>query len=84
MHLTAQSFADCVREQFNVDVTVREFDEGTSTADEAAAAIGCDAEQIVNSIALIVEAASTKVAVGIVSGAERVSLEKFADVAEYR
>lgn len=80
MHPTAQSFAERVRERFGIDVTVREFEEETSTAAEAATAIGCDVEQVANSIALVVEGESADVAVGIVSGAERVSLEKFAAV----
>lgn len=58
MHPTARSFADRVREQFDIDVTIHEFDERTSTADEA----------------------SADVTVEIVSGAERVSMEKFAEV----
>lgn len=80
MHPTAQSFAERARERFGIDVTVREFEEETSTAAEAATAIGCDVEQVANSIALVVEGESADVAVGIVSGAERVSLEKFAAV----
>ncbi|WP_410767543.1 YbaK/EbsC family protein [Haloferax sp. DFSO60] len=52
MHPTAQQFSDAVRDTHDFDITVREFPEGTKTAQDAADAVGCDIAQIVKSIVM--------------------------------
>ncbi|WP_458209909.1 hypothetical protein [Haladaptatus sp. NG-SE-30] len=44
MHPTTQSFVERIRTQFGIDVDVCEFEKGTSTAADAATAIGCEVE----------------------------------------
>jgi len=56
---------------------VKEFSEGTKTAEDAAAAIGCDVAQIASSIAM---RAADRLVVVVTSGANRVSEEKLAEV----
>lgn len=73
MHPRAETFRERVREQYSFDIDIHEFSEGTKTAADAAAAIGCDVAQIASSIAL--EADDTLI-VSVTSGANRVSMAK--------
>ncbi|QLG26382.1 YbaK/EbsC family protein [Halorarum halophilum] len=50
MHPTADRFATRAREELGFDARIEEFPEGTKTAADAAAAIGCDVGQIVKSL----------------------------------
>ncbi|MEY2398765.1 MAG: hypothetical protein QOJ00_1939 [Actinomycetota bacterium] len=61
-----------------VDVEVREFPEGTRTAEEAAAAIGVAVGQIVKSLIFAVDG---EVTVALVSGANRLDEKALATVA---
>ncbi|MFD1645607.1 YbaK/EbsC family protein [Haloarchaeobius litoreus] len=82
MHSTAARFADRAREEYGFEPEVTEFPEGTKTAADAAAAIGCDVAQIGSSIVLVVDAGTDEeqVVVSVTSGANRVDLAKMADL----
>lgn len=67
-----------------LDVDVRRLDESTATAQEAAAAVGCDTAQIAKSLVFVGDGDPV---VCIASGAHRVDLDLLADaldVAEIR
>jgi len=72
MHERAAAFREQAREQYGVDVEVNEFPEGTKTAEDAAAAVGCDVAQIASSIALVAD----QLVVVVTSGANRVDTRK--------
>ncbi|ELZ97982.1 hypothetical protein C440_02003 [Haloferax mucosum ATCC BAA-1512] len=69
MHPTARQFATQVQEVHGFEPSIEEFPEGTKTADDAAAAIGCDVAQIVKSIVMRVGDETVLV---LTSGANRV------------
>lgn len=69
MHRRAVAFVDCATEEYGLTIDVREFPEGTKTAEDAAAAIGCAVEQIASSLAFEV---ADELVVVITSGANRV------------
>ena len=69
MHPRAEQFRDRVREQLDVEIEPREFPEGTKTAADAAAAIGCDVAQIASSIVFVADGDAVVV---VTSGANRV------------
>ncbi len=75
MHERATEFEARAEREFGFDVDVHEFPEGTKTAGDAAAAIGCDVAQIASSL---VFHAGTDLVVVVTSGANRVSEEKLA------
>jgi Cys-tRNA(Pro) deacylase len=75
MHERAVQFADRASEEYDVDVDVHEFDEGTKTAAAAAEAVGCDTAQIASSIVAI---AGDEAVVVVTSGANRVDMDKVA------
>jgi prolyl-tRNA editing enzyme YbaK/EbsC (Cys-tRNA(Pro) deacylase) len=75
MHPRAEEFATCAREQYGLDVEVREFPEGTKTAADAADAIGCAVGQIASSLVFDVDG---ELVVVVTSGANRVSEGKLA------
>ena len=77
MHQRAKEFADRARREYDFEVDVKEFPEGTKTAADAAAAIGCDVAQIASSIAM---RADDALVVVVTSGANRVDAEKVADL----
>ena len=83
MHSTAARFGEVAREEYGFDPAVTEFPEGTKTAADAAAAIGCDVAQIGSSIVLVVDPGTEdeQVVVSVTSGANRVDTEKLADLA---
>ena len=70
----AAEFSRRARTEHGLDVNVREFAEGTGTAADAAAAIGCDLGAIASSIALVADG----LLVVVTSGANRVDTEKLA------
>jgi Cys-tRNA(Pro) deacylase len=59
-----------------VTVDIREFPEGTRTADDAARAIGCDVGQIVKSLVFLLDGAPV---MALVSGTNRLDEQKLAD-----
>ncbi|ELY85585.1 YbaK/EbsC family protein [Natrialba taiwanensis] len=70
MHPRAQAFADRARAEFSFEPTVEEFPEGTKTAADAAAAVGCREAQIASSLVFDVDGS---LVVSVTSGANRVS-----------
>ncbi|MEX0868066.1 MAG: YbaK/EbsC family protein [Nitriliruptoraceae bacterium] len=74
MARSAQRFA-AFADDHGLELDVREFDAGTRTAADAAAAIGCDVAQIVKSLVFI--AGGTPVLV-LTSGANRVDESRLA------
>ena len=76
MHSRAAEFRERAREEYDFDVDVHEFPEGTKTAADAADAIGCDVAQIASSIVLV---ADGDLLVSVTSGANRVSTAKVAE-----
>lgn len=62
-----------------LDITVTRFPEGTRTATDAARAVGCDVAQIVKSLVFM---AGELPVVALVSGADRLSVERLASALE--
>jgi prolyl-tRNA editing enzyme YbaK/EbsC (Cys-tRNA(Pro) deacylase) len=69
MHERAEAFAAALEERYDLSVSVQEFPDGTKTAADAAAAIGCETAQIASSLVFLVE---DEPVVAVVSGANRV------------
>jgi prolyl-tRNA editing enzyme YbaK/EbsC (Cys-tRNA(Pro) deacylase) len=76
MHERAAEFTAQAHEEYDVDVEVHEFDEGTKTAADAADAIGCDVAQIASSIVVVADGDPVVV---VTSGANRVDLDAIAE-----
>lgn len=75
MHPRAEEFAQRARERHDFDPQIEEFPEGTRTAADAAAAIGCAVGQIASSLVFGV---GNDLAVVVTSGANRVSEARIA------
>jgi len=75
MHGRARGFAERVEDEFGFRPEVEEFPEGTKTAADAAAALGCEVAQIASSIVLMADGEPVVV---VTSGANRVDMEKVA------
>jgi len=75
MHPRAEAFASQAADEYGIEVTVKEFDEGTKTAEDAAAVVGCDVAQIASG--LVFDADGDPVMV-VTSGANRVSEDQLA------
>jgi len=75
MHDRAAEFRTRANDEFGFEVDVHEFPEGTKTAKDAAAAVGCDVAQIASGI---VVSAGDGLVVVVTSGANRVSMAKLA------
>jgi prolyl-tRNA editing enzyme YbaK/EbsC (Cys-tRNA(Pro) deacylase) len=73
MHPRAVEFSERAAEEYGLEVEVHEFDEGTKTAADAAAAVGCDVAQIASSIVML---ANDEPIVVVTSGANRVDEAK--------
>ncbi len=69
MHPRAETFSERAREAYDFDPAIEEFPEGTKTAEDAAAAVGCDVAQIASSLVFDLEGA---LVVSVTSGANRV------------
>lgn len=74
MHPNLTRVADAARAA-GLEIAVRRFPEGTRTADDAARAIGCAVAQIVKSLVFVADGAPV---VALVSGSNRVDLERLA------
>jgi prolyl-tRNA editing enzyme YbaK/EbsC (Cys-tRNA(Pro) deacylase) len=72
-----ERFTDSAR-TLGIDPEIRRFPEGTKTAADAAAAIGCDVAQIVKSLVFMVD---DRPVIAFTSGANRVDPAKLAGVA---
>lgn len=68
MHERAAEFKRQAEASFGTEVAVHEFPEGTKTAADAAAVVGCDLEQIASSLAFVAD----RLVVVVTSGANRV------------
>jgi prolyl-tRNA editing enzyme YbaK/EbsC (Cys-tRNA(Pro) deacylase) len=77
MHPRAEEFSERAADEYDFDVDVHEFPEGTKTAADAAEAIGCDVAQIASSLAF---STGDDLVVVVTSGANRVSEGKLADL----
>ncbi|MDZ7701574.1 MAG: YbaK/EbsC family protein [Halobacteriales archaeon] len=73
MHPRAEEFAAAAAERYGFEVDVHEFPEGTKTAEDAAAAIGCDVAQIASSLVFVADGEPVVV---VTSGANRVSEDR--------
>ncbi|MBB6645300.1 YbaK/EbsC family protein [Halobellus ruber] len=73
---TAEEFRRRATDRYGIDPDVETFPEGTETAADAAAAVGCDVAQIASS--LVFDADGDLVVV-VTSGANRVSEPRLAD-----
>lgn len=76
MHRRAVAFAERAEQEHGITVDVHEFPDGTRTASDAAAAIGCDVAQIASSLVF----AAPEPVVVVTSGANHVSEAKLAAV----
>ncbi|MBE7551955.1 MAG: YbaK/EbsC family protein [Anaerolineales bacterium] len=74
LHPTAQKVADAARE-LGLDITIKEFEETTRTAEDAAKAIGCTVAQIVKSLLFVVNGQPV---MALVSGPNRLDEGKLA------
>jgi prolyl-tRNA editing enzyme YbaK/EbsC (Cys-tRNA(Pro) deacylase) len=70
MHPRATAFAERARERYGFDPDVMEFPEGTKTAADAAAAVGCGVAAIASSLVFDVDGS---LVVSVTSGANRVN-----------
>jgi Cys-tRNA(Pro) deacylase len=74
MHPTAQKVAEAGRD-LGLDIAIKEFEETTRTAEDAARAIGCSVAQIVKSLLFVVDG---QPAMALVSGPNRLDEAKLA------
>jgi prolyl-tRNA editing enzyme YbaK/EbsC (Cys-tRNA(Pro) deacylase) len=84
VHETAAQFQTAARARYDFDPDVREFPEGTRTAADAAAAVGCETAQIVKSLVFTVEGRDSPgdtadVVVVLTAGDHRVDTDALAD-----
>lgn len=75
MHPRAVEFCERARERYGFDPDVQEYPDGTKTAADAAAAIGCTVAQIASSIVVDTD---DGLAVVVTSGANRVDMDAVA------
>jgi prolyl-tRNA editing enzyme YbaK/EbsC (Cys-tRNA(Pro) deacylase) len=75
MHPRAREFVSLAAERYGFEPDVEEFPEGTRTAADAAAAIGCAVGQIASSLVFLADGEPVVV---VTSGANRVSEAKLA------
>ncbi|MFB6205118.1 MAG: YbaK/EbsC family protein [Haloglomus sp.] len=80
MHERAREFTAACRDHYDFDPAVEEFEDGTGTAEAAAASIGCRVEQIASSI---VVTDGERVAVVVTSGANRLDTDRVAATLEW-
>lgn len=74
LHPTAQKVAEAAR-KLNLDISIKEFEATTRTAEDAARAIGCTVAQIVKSLLFVVD---DQPVMALVSGANRLDEKKLA------
>ena len=72
MHERAAAFKQQAEDAFGIEVDVHEFPEGTKTAQDAAAVVGCDLAQIASSLAFVADQ------LVVTSGANHVDTRKLA------
>lgn len=74
MHPTARKVAEAARD-LGLEITIKEFEETTRTAEDAAHAIGCAVGHIVKSLLFVVDGQPT---MALVSGVNRLDEKKLA------
>ena len=74
LHPTAQKVADAAGD-LGLEIAIREFEETTRTAEDAARAVGCNVAQIVKSLLFLVNGQPT---MALVSGPNRLDEKKLA------
>ncbi|MFC4989507.1 MULTISPECIES: YbaK/EbsC family protein [Saliphagus] len=79
MHRRAREFRDRVTDQFGIDLAIHEFPEGTKTAEDAAAAVGCEVRAIASALVFVADGDPIVV---VTSGANRASEAKVAEELE--
>lgn len=72
--MSLEKFRERAKQQHGLELEIERFPEGTETAGDAAAAIGCDRAQIASSIALVAD----ELVVVVTSGANRVDTRALA------
>ncbi len=77
MHPNVERVVEAARRD-GLEIEVERFPEGTRTAADAARAVGCDVAQIVKSLVFMADGAAV---LALVSGADRVDLERLAAAA---
>lgn len=75
MHPRVEEFIRRANAEYGIAIDVREFSEGTKTAEDAAEAVGCATAQISSAIVL---SADGELVVSVTSGANRVNMAKIA------
>ena len=75
MHPRTEDFLEIVKREFDFEPNVKTFAEGTKTAEDAAAAIGCEVDHIAASIVVDTD---DGLAVVVTSGANRVDMNRVA------
>ena len=76
MHSSVTRVIDAAR-QAGLEISVATFPEGTHTAADAAAAIGCEVDQIVKSLVFVADESPL---IALVSGADRVDVQKLGEL----
>ena len=79
VHPRAAEFRDRAAERYGLTVVVEEFPDGTSTAADAAAALGCSVGRIASSLVFV---ADDDPVVVVASGANRVDEDRLADLCD--
>ena len=74
MHPTAQKVADAAQNQ-GLNITIKEFESSTRTAQDAANSIGCKVGQIVKSLLFVVDGRPT---IALISGDNQLDEKKLA------
>lgn len=75
MHSRAAAFAEQAAADFDLDIDVQEFPDGTKTAADAAAVVGCDVAQIASGLVFVADGEPVMV---VTSGANTVDERRLA------
>lgn len=75
MHPSAAAFAEQAATEYGLDIEVKEFPEGTKTAADAAAVVGCDVAQIASGLVFAADGDPVMV---VTSGANTVDEDRLA------
>lgn len=79
MHPRAAEFAREAADRYGFEVDVQEFAEGTKTAADAAAVVGCDVAQIASGLVFVADEAPVMV---VTSGANHVDEDRLATLTD--
>lgn len=76
MHQRAEEFRERAADRFGINLAIHEFPEGTKTAADAAAAVGCEVGEIASGLVFVADGDPVVV---VTSGANRAGEAKLAD-----